>query len=118
MKEKRKRKFRVIHKPDAETFEEALNVAMDELSDAVVTFDQNLPFLAYVQYTEYQYMPESVRDVYELRGEKHVCAECQYFVAPTDKRVKKVFCQLGEYTRASSDACEIFYKELNKEVSR
>ena len=114
MKERRKKKFRVIHGSDAQTFEDALNKAMDELKEVTVTFDTNLPFLAYIQHIEYEYIPQCLKDVYELRGERHVCSECQYFEKPTDKRVKNVYCAIGEYTRATSEACEIFYKELNK----
>lgn len=113
MREVKKKRVRVVDGKDAAGFEASLNSILDGITEPNIVFDSNRPFLAYVTYEEFQRIPESVRDAYELRGEYHYCGECPYYKPPTDKRVKHTTCALGERTRADRCACELFYKELN-----
>lgn len=112
MKTVKKARVRVIERASADEFETALNEVLSGATDPDITFDTNRPFLCYVRFTEYEDIPESVRDAYELRGEYHYCAECRYFKPSADKRVKHVYCGLGNRCTADKCACEVFYKEL------
>ena len=113
MKSKKKKRVRVIDATDAKMFEEELNLALDQIAEPDITFDRNRPFLAYVTFSEIIEIPESVQEVYEMRGEYHHCRECPYYHKPTDRRVKYTNCDLGERCGADSTACNLFYKMLN-----
>ena len=114
MRERKKKRVRVIDGADAQHFERALNDALDDMPDPDITFDRNRPFLAYVTYVEIIEIPENIQEAYEMRGEYHKCGECPYFHESTDRRVKYVDCDLGQRTHAKSNACRLFYKMLNE----
>lgn len=113
MREVKRKKVRVIDGTSAADFENALNAVLREIKEPEIMFDTNRPLLAYVTYDEYEMIPESVRDAYEMRGETHYCGQCPYFRPSQDKRIKHVTCELGERTRVDRCACELFYKLLN-----
>lgn len=113
MRETIKKKVRVIHAENAKEFETALNEILEEIAKPELTFDRNLPFLAYVTFDESFLIPESIADGYELRGEIHRCCECPYYHSPKDRRRKNVVCDIGERVHGNRQACELFYKMLN-----
>ena len=114
MRERKKKRVRVVDGADARDFETALNAALEEMADPEITFDPNRPFLAYVVFNEVVQIPENIQEAYEMRGEYHKCGECPYFYPSSDKRVKYVDCDLGERVGAESSACRLFYKMLNE----
>lgn len=97
----------------ATEFEVTMNDALEEIEEPTITFDRNRPFLAYIVYTETVEIPTTVRDAYELRGERHVCRECPYYHKQTDRRKRYSICDLGESITAEHPACDMFYKMLN-----
>lgn len=80
--------------------------------DPEVKFIDGLGLCASIRYFVSEQIPESIRDEYELRGEKHYCCECPYFVLPEDRRIRRVLCERKNRTDASSGACDIFYEEV------
>lgn len=114
MRERKKKRVRVIDGTDARHFETLLNEALEEMADPEITFDRNRPFLAYVTFMEIVEIPENIQEAYEMRGEYHHCGECPYYHAPTDGRVKYTECDLGERVGEKSSACRLYYKMLNE----
>lgn len=97
-------------------FDEKVNEVYIKASKSGITpevnFVNGLGLCASIRYFVSESIPENAKDECELKGIKHICYECPYFEAPSDKRIKQVRCTRGEVTKAELDCCDIFYEEL------
>lgn len=70
-------------------------------------------FLAIVQYTVSERIPEDIREEMEMQGIRHKCGDCPHLMRVSDKRVKHLHCDLGmrELTQADMRACMWRYEQ-------
>lgn len=83
---------------------ESLNIHREKTQDG---------FLAVIEYTVRQYIPEDIREELQLKGVHYRCNECEYLMRVPDKRVKHLECEKGmrDLTRADMDACMWRYEQ-------
>ena len=107
----------IIDGISAGDFQEKLNRKLEELDIRGIKYDMQLSpqtgFLAYIVYENETRIVETIKDEFEIRGEKHTCIECPYFVRPTDGRIKYTRCGAGQgICKRDSACCEQFYEWL------
>ena len=104
----------------AEEFDLKMNAVLDAAFDPEIIYKQGEKFCAIVK------MPrviehKCISEIYEERGEGHLCGECIYFDKPTDRRIKYTKCTHRSHTVCYGDrACNLFYEllEEGREVLR
>lgn len=117
----KKRQFRIIQEPTAESFERRLNQTMDELTlaraeDIQVDYQMAQGFCAFIQYKTTVTIAETYADEFWLLGERYYCQDCAEFRPSSDRRVKYTTCGRGDTRSAAcKGACEEFYEALAKE---
>lgn len=117
----KKRQFRIIQEPTAESFERRLNQTMDELTlaraeEIQVDYQMAQGFCAFIQYKTEVRIAEDIIDEFRLMGESYYCQDCAYFKPSTDRRIKFTTCGRGVIRCAAGhQACLAFYEELAKE---
>lgn len=112
-------KVKAIMSNDAFDFETRLNSFTDSLDlkgiEYEVQLDPTAGLLAFVKYKVRRQVPETIKDEYDLAGEKHTCIECPFYVRPTDGRRKNTRCpHTNRLTSADMMCCEDFYTLLDK----
>lgn len=113
----RGKQVKIISGISAEDFESKLNKELSELNASGTKYDMQLSpqtgFVAYIVYEQETKVAESIKDEFELAGEKHICLECPHYILPTDGRVKYTRCmKVGGITHKDRDCCENFYEWL------
>lgn len=102
---------------DAKVNRALFEITEDTRKEPVVTREKTPDgWLAIIEYYSLKTVAETIRDEYELRGERHTCDECPHLCKVNDRRVKHLDCDRGmRYsTLCSQEACEWFYEELHK----
>lgn len=112
-------KVKVIVSDNAFDFETKLNSFTDGLDEKGIEYEVDLTptagLLAFVKYKVMRQVPETVKDEYDLVGERHTCIECPFYVRPTDGRRKNTRCPHSEkLTSADMMCCDDFYTMLDK----
>lgn len=78
-----------------------------------VHFYDSQGFCATIRYFVNLQIPETISEEFELRGEKHYCAECQYFSISSDRRYKYGHCSLYDKRRCGdTPACDALYSMI------
>lgn len=113
----RGKQVKIVSAANAEDFETKLNATLRSLNAKGIKYELQMSLeaglIAYVIYEEQKYIPETIKDEFELGGEKHICLECPYYQMPADGRVKYTRCNLNnQICRKNSDCCEQFYELL------
>jgi len=96
----------------AEEFDLKMNAVLDAAFDPEIIYKQGEKFCAIVK------MPrviehKCISEIYEERGEGHLCGECIYFDKPKDKRIKYTRCtHCKAEVYYGRRACEMFYELL------
>lgn len=111
-----KHKMRAVQAQTAEAFQEAYNLAWEELAEhqpqekwPTVTTG----FCVFLIYDETIKTPQTAKEIYESKGEVYHCHQCPYLGKQRDMRVKHVPCAAGS-TTARSACCDMFYNQLAK----
>ena len=116
MKEKRKNVRQGIQSHDFHEFLELIDKVTKKHNDVKVDYwSKEPPFRAVLEWTEYDKVPETVADEFELAGEIYHCIDCPHLdMSNYWKSKKKYPCKYAKYgaTFTTSCACEVFYKEL------
>ena len=115
MKEKKRQRFRCVQAHSAEEYEILIQAILDENSGAKITHHATTPLLAYVEWTDYEKIPETLADEYELAGEQHCCGECPHIEREGGTWNQKKFpCKYAKYgaTYTTMPACDVFYSAL------
>lgn len=112
--------FAIVAADSAQVLTDALNAKLYDLKDKnpTVTFEG---LIARIQYTESEYVPESLAEEYAAQGVRLTCKDCPLFVpalkadGTVDLRAKRGGCPYAEYKRTSKDspACDEIFKMLN-----
>ena len=111
MRIEKKKHFRCIECPTAGEFQAEVQLVYDEHPDAVVTFHQVAPKLAYVEWTETVRIPETTEDRFREKGVKLYCSDCPLYEFPTDMRRKWTRCKkTGLPVHENDLACEVCYE--------
>lgn len=73
---------------------------------------------AFLVYTEVMRTPETLREEYELRGERYTCADCDKKIPNTDGRARCSYrcIRRPKGTDADASACNHFYLDLEGEL--
>lgn len=105
------RKFRCIECRTAADFQTEVQRIIDEHPNAVVTFHQAAPKLAYVEWTEKVRICETAEDRFAEQGIRLHCSSCQHYEWPQDMRRKWTRCKLtGLPVHEDTAACEVCYQ--------
>lgn len=112
-------KVKTITSTDGFDFDARLNAFTDALDERGIEYEVELNptagLLAFVKYKVRKQVPETIKDEYDLAGEKHNCIECPFYVRPTDGRRKNTRCpHTNRLTSADMFCCEDFYTLLDK----
>lgn len=112
------KQVKIVSGTNAFDFETKLNGVLSDLNIRGISYDLQLNpatgLIAYVVYEESAVIPETIKDEYELRDERHFCIECPFFVQPTDGRFKYTTCGMEKHIRISQPCCEWFYEQLKE----
>lgn len=108
-----------------EAFDRAINAiyetaARSQREPEIHYFDK-LGLCATVRFWETIEIPETAAERFQLAGESHTCADCEYYKPSFDGRVKWTRCVEGDcLCGRTSPACELHYRELEerREVER
>lgn len=124
---KERTKIKTIEADNAFDFDARVNGFTDQLDLKGIDYNVELhvspKFLAVVTYKKLVRVAETLSEEYELRGERHSCIECPFYVRPTDGRVRHTKCSItkdadgnptGEWVRKETRCCDEFYKLLQK----
>ena len=116
MKEIRRKIHKTIKTETPEEFDRQINEILGNEPSAEITVHQVVPFLAYCTYTYYDYEPENIIDVYELKGQVFRCGDCPNLDKTGGLWNQKTFpCRKhGRKTMTDSRACEWFYQEYDE----
>ena len=117
MKSKELPRQKTVFSITPEDWDARVNAALDEL-DGYVSLNIHREktqdgYLAVIEYTVRQYIPEDIREELQLKGVRHRCDDCEYLMKVPDKRVKHLECEKGmrDLTRADMDACMWRYEQ-------
>ena len=103
----------------AEDFDRKMNAILAEANNPEIIYRHDC-FCAIVKIPKV-IDHKTISQVYEEKGEGHLCGECIYFDKPTDRRIKYTRCTHKSHTVCYGDrACNLFYEllEEGKEVLR
>ena len=115
MKVEKKKRFRCIECATASEFTEEILQVYDEHPDAVVTFHQVAPKLAYVEWVETVRTAETTEDKFKEKGVELFCSDCPFYEFPTDMRRRWTRCsKTGLPVHENDKACEICYEIARK----
>lgn len=108
---------KTVSADNAKNFDEELNKLLDEFArkgtQYTLELAPSLGFTAFIRYKRTDNIPENIADEFELGGEVHRCAECPFYVRPTDGRVKFTRCEITPgIHRKESRCCDAFYEKL------
>jgi hypothetical protein len=98
-------------------WDDMVNTAIDRLPEyrTLTIHREKTPdgFLAILEYTIPDDIPDDIREEMEMQGVKIRCMDCPHLVRVPDKRVKHLQCDLGmrELTRADMRACLWRYEQ-------
>lgn len=114
---KRGQRVEIVSGISASDFQENLNKTLQRFDTQGIKYDMQLSpqtgFVAYIVYENVMQIAETIKDEFEMRGEKHACIECPYYTRPIDGRVKYTRCRNGKgICRKDSDCCNDFYEKL------
>lgn len=104
---------------DGFDLETKFNAFVEKLEDDGIKYSSEYqPTVGFIiTYESVRVIPETVKDEYELRGEKHTCIECPHYRRPTDGRVKYTKCFVsGMNCNGGDRCCEQFYEWLSNGV--
>ena len=103
-------KCRTVTAVKAEDFDREFDRVSKELGSAELRWD-TAPMCVHFITTETEYIPETLREEYELRGEKFYCKDCPFMEKPTDGRKRSGGCKYDIQPNAAdyTPACEEFY---------
>ena len=112
-------KIKVIKARDPASFERQYNAAGAELAKydpEIKEGEDNGVFYALFKYSVHKQAPESVEDIFTLKGIRHTCCECPYLELGTDNRRKLWPCEYADtgITSKDSPACEKLLTDLMK----
>lgn len=114
MRDKTKRRVRIIYEQTPADFESRINEAFDMIEDptAEIEYNHQKGFCAYITYSEKERIPETVRDRFSLEGIRYECRSCPYCEMPENPKVQRTYCDMkpSGVTFPESEACEYFYK--------
>lgn len=110
----------IVQGDTAQALTDQLNAKLIELNskNPTVTFEG---LIARIQYTESEYVPESLAEEYQIQGVRLRCEDCPMFVpllkadGSEDHRTKKGGCPYAElkYTWRDAHACEVLFQMIN-----
>lgn len=98
-------------------WDDMVNQAIDQLPDYktlnIHREKTDDGFLAILEYTVNERIPEDIREEKEMQGIRLKCDDCPHLVRVQDKRVKYLECDLGmrELTQANMRACMWRYEQ-------
>ena len=117
MKSKELPRQKTVFSITPEDWDARVNAALDEL-EGYVSLNIHREktqdgYLAVIEYTVRQYIPEDIREELQLKGVHHRCGDCEYLMRSPDKRVKHMECEKGmrDLTKAEMDACMWRYEQ-------
>lgn len=111
MREEKRKQFRCIETATAGEFQNEIQKIYDEHPNAVVTFHQVAPKLAYVEWTETVRIKETLEDEFQEQGVQLYCSDCPFYEYPTDMRRKWTRCsRTGLPVKELQRACEVCYQ--------
>ena len=112
MRKEKTTKFKTIKESDPEVFDYRLNDFMSNGYDIVDkrwhNFDGQMAVT--IEYRIAEFVPESLKEKYELLGEQCFCGECPKLQISKDGRVKHHLCtKTNNYKKVNSCACNWYY---------
>ena len=101
-----------ISEKSAPLFELRMNEALKTIKNPDIRLDANLPFTAYIIYSNSYDVPETLIEGLEiLEGIKHYCSECPAFQRSEDGRKRWHFCtEYKKRVHQDSPVCINYYK--------
>lgn len=112
MRKEKTTKFKTIKESDPEVFDNRLNDFMTNGYDIVEKRWHNFEgqMAITIEYRIAEFVPESLKEKYELLGEQCFCGECPKLQINKDGRVKHHLCtKTGEFKKVNSCACNWYY---------
>ena len=114
MRGAKRKTFFCVHGNTPEEFQENMNAILADVHDPEVTFP-DIPLTAYVMAVVWERVPESLSDLYSLRGETYKCTSCPYFERTNDLRRRWHYCRFHDQSvRDDKSCCEDFYQQLDR----
>ncbi len=112
MKREKATKFKTIKESDPEVFDNTLNEFMSNGYDIVEkrwhNFNDSMAIT--IEYRIAEFVPENLKEKYELLGGECYCGECPKLQISPDGRVKYHLCtKTGGYKKVNSCACNWYY---------
>lgn len=117
MKYQHGKQVKIVSGANAFDFESKLNGILSDLNAKGIKYELQLNpatgYLAYIICDCLDVIAETTKEAFEIGGEKHVCAECPFYLPPTDGRRIYTHCPKEQgLTYRNRDCCEMFYEAL------
>ena len=117
MRDRKRKKFFCVTGATPEDFEDNMNEILKRYFDPEVTYAPGVPMMAYILATEWDKVPETIADVYSLKGETYDCKDCPQFVRSSDMRRKYHWCSHKQQAvHIDNIACDEFYQWLDSKI--
>lgn len=108
--------FKTFDCNSAEQFDNEVNTFLKEIGENLIDTQFNSQGMCHIKYMHEEYIPESAKDRYKLKGYSFFkCANCPHFTPPTDGRTRTSYCPITQLRVCGQNAaCEEFYEELER----
>lgn len=104
---------RTVQAKSEQAFDKRFAQVSEELQekDVELVWDST-GMCVHFHYTEPVYVPESVKEEYELKGCSYHCKDCPYFIKGKNGKYKSAGCMYEPDAVDYTEACEKFYREM------